>query len=42
MTGATGAPGRDRGVAAPAARANGSPAGAPDRLVTRRVGEVEV
>ena len=38
----TGAPERDRGVAAPAARSNGSPAGAPDHLVTRRVGEVEV
>ena len=45
----TGAPERDRGVAAaaaltnaPTARAKGSPAGGPDRLVTPRVGEVGV
>ena len=36
-----GAPEGDRGIDA-AARVNGSPAGAPDRLVTPRVGEVEV
>ena len=38
----TGVPERDRGVAAAATRSNGSPVGAPNRLPTPRVGEVEV